>query len=464
MCGFGSEPKPGDNSPVTVSFKDIIDPGKLGRENLSYAGGGLIDGWDIGTFCGSSSEAFYQPVRGAADSLTRAFNAVVTEKWNARCKCKPAPDMFPVQGGQCDVFYDFVIIPSGNYYLPPHDPRVGTTAGARARGPLRFRFTREIDGGSPPSESIRCTGSDRFGADRATTTAAPYKPGTAKIVIQISRVDGLPDNCGNQSERAPFEPNLPPGFVFAPLDPESFCPPCSSPEPGILFIPTPVPIPVPPIIIPIPIPFPVPGPPAVCPPCVCPDPRPDPRPDPDPIPSPLPPKEPTVDCCPEILSRLTRLQTDVLGIREEDVPRLEKRVDDRFDGLYECLDFEQGKLGSEAALGSGETGTFVLPARAIAIRLVANTPTPANRSLRQTGGPTPDVIQGGWAWFRYKGGMDIRTPIDAESKLIHIPKEIRPLQPLTFVWRGVHQIGYDVTVITAPDRTSPPYEVRPCQE
>lgn len=464
MCGFGSEPRPGDNSPVIIKFRDIIDLGKVRREDLSYAGGGLIAGWDIGTFCQFSPQFHYQPVRGPADSIVRAFNGVVDEIWRSRCRCKPPPEIEDIKGGQCDAFYDVVLWGTGLDYVPPHRPRRTQDSGGRGRGPLRFRFTRTISGSSGNIESLRCTVSDRFGVDLATQTAEPYKPGTAKMNFALSRTDGRPDDCGNPSDSFPIEPVIPDGTVIPPLDPESICPPCSCPAPGVLFIPTPVP--VPPVIIPVPIPVPIPAPPLPAPPCVCPEPLPIPEPVPPPLPPPPPPpKEPEkVDCCPEILSRLGRLQSDVLAIRDTDIPDVKQHFDDRLDGLIECLDFNQLKLGPEVSLGSGVTGTVALPARAIAIKLTAATPTPSNRSLRQDGGDTPDVIQGGWCWLRYGGGMYLRTPLDAEQKLVVIPAEMRALKPLSFQWRGVHAIAYNVIAITAPDRAAPPYEDRPCQK
>jgi len=456
-CPYGSEPKPGDLSPVTMKFRDIIDLSKVKREDLSYAGGGLIDAWDIGTFCQSSSEASHQPVRGVADSITRAYNAVVDEKWNARCKCKPPPEMFPVDGGQCRTFYNVVVTGTFLDYQPPHAPRNPAPWRSTVIGPVRVDFFRFVDGSENDIEHIRVGIRDGDGNRRTQVPVEPAKPGTGKITVSITRFDGLPDLCGNQRDTAPYDPNLPPGLVFAPLDPEAFCPPCQCDPPGTLFVPTP--IPVPPIIIPVPVPIPFPLPPLPCPPCVCPEPPP-----PPPPPPPKPPEPPKVDCCPEILSRLTRIQSDVSSIRDVDIPGVEDHFDKRLDGLIECLDFNQYKLGQERSLGSGVTGTVELPARTIAVKLTATTPAPANKSKRQDGGGTPDVIQGGWCWFRYGGGMYLRTPLDAETKLIAVPSEFKALSPLGFQWRGVHQIAYNVIAITAPDRASPPYEERPCQD
>lgn len=461
-CSYGSEPKRGVTAPVEVRFRDIVDLGKVEREDLSYAGGGLIMAWDILTFCNVPSNAHHQPVRGAYDSLTRAFNAIVDEKWNENCKCKPAPELFPTPGGQCPVVYRVRGTESGLDYRPPFEPINRVAYDIRMRGPITTSYTRVGNGTN--IANIAVNHRPPVPGDVYGTVTSPMKPGTEKLEVRFDRIDGGGDDCGSQSDRAPYEPNIPGGLVFAPLDPASICPTCDSPAPGILFIPAPVPVPIPPVIIPIPVPVPIPLPPLPCPPCNCPSPLPDPIPPRlPPAPEPPPPPKP-MDCCPELISRLVRLQSDVSGIRDDDIPKLKEDVYDKLDGLEECLDFARNRLGQESSVGSGVTGTSVLPTRAIALRVTAITPAPANKSYRQSGGDTPDVIQGGWCWLGKGGDVSLRIPLDAEEKLIVVPSELRPMEPLTFTWRGVHGISYNVVAIRSQERTSPPYEVRSCQE
>lgn len=462
-CTNGSEPRPGAPSAIEIRWRDILSLSKIKREDLSYAGGGLITAFDILSFCQSSPESSYQPATGLKDGLIRAFNGVVDEKWSANCQCKKPP-LPPggLPGGQCPVRYHVRIDYQYDDYQSPYEGRFGGFEGG-GFGPIRARVDILHSDATRDTARVRCEdalGNFLFGGE-ATQTA---KPGTFTYRYTIRREDGLPDDCGIQRDPDPPPIRLPDNYVFLPLDEFPPCPPCECPPPGTLFIPTPIPIP--PIIIPIPIPIPIPFPlppplplptpdplPIPCPPCDCPPPPP-PKP-------PTPPKD--MDCCPELISRLSRLQGDVTQVREVQLPKIKEHFDDRIDGVIECLDFKSGTDASQNALGSSITGTSVLSNRAIAVSLQAITPTPANRSLRQDGGNTPDVIQGGWCWFKYAGGVSTRIPLDSERKFIPIPIEYRKLKSVSFVWRGVHDIAYSVLEHLPPEPSPPPYDDRPCK-
>lgn len=470
-CPNGSEPNDNAPSVIEIRYRDIISLKKSGREDLDYAGGGLITAFDILTFCGSSPESSYQPASGAADGIIRAFNGVVDEKWGANCRCKlpPRPPEALI-GGQCRTKYYVSAIFRYQYYLPPYTYYEGGGEGS-GFGPLRvFTTLKGTQDNNYDYWYVR--GEDGDGNFLFSPGVNGAKIGSISINVTVRRLDGLLDNCGDQPVPEFRPPNPPPNFVFAPLE---LPPPpvCDCPAPGTLFIPTPIPIPVPPIIIPVPIPIPIPFPfplpspnpvplpppnsspdPKDCPPCLPCDCPPTPK---------LPEKPKDMDCCPELISRITRLQGDMTQLKDVDTPKFVKHFDERFDGLIECLDFQEGTDFTQNVLGNSLTGTSVLNDRAVGVSVRATSPTPANRSLRQDGLNTPDVLQGGWCWFSYDGGVSTRQPLDAEKKFFPVPVEYRKFTGLSFVWRGVHEITYSVSEHLRKERESPPFPDRPCE-
>lgn len=170
-----------------------------------------------------------------------------------------------------------------------------------------------------------------------------------------------------------------------------------------------------------------------------------------------------MNCCPELISRLMRLQSDMTTLKDTDIPRIEEHFDNRLDGLIECFDFPRNSPGQTLVIGSGLAGSVRVPPRALWILVTAISPTPSNRSKRQDGNGTPDVIQGGWCWFSVANGLGERLPLDAEQKTIPVPIEYRSAPNLSLAWCGANGIQYELKCLVSEESKNPPYEERPCQ-
>lgn len=75
-------------------------------------------------------------------------------------------------------------------------------------------------------------------------------------------------------------------------------------------------------------------------------------------------------------------------------------------------------------LGSGNSGDFLLPERTKFVRLSISA-QPAN-PRRQNGVNAPDVLYAGWAWYKYLNGCATREPIDAADKAYLVPDDQEP--------------------------------------
>ena len=105
-----------------------------------------------------------------------------------------------------------------------------------------------------------------------------------------------------------------------------------------------------------------------------------------------------------IIDRLRRIEQEVVDCCEKDLPFVPP-------------------IGSRlisTVLGSGASGTYVLPARVFKVEVVI-TSRPAKEKV-QYGTLSPDVIFAGWAWFGVGGKLSERMTIDAVSKAF-APKE-----------------------------------------
>lgn len=105
-------------------------------------------------------------------------------------------------------------------------------------------------------------------------------------------------------------------------------------------------------------------------------------------------------------------------------PILDK-VKELKDEVIECCDrlnpFEAVPTGKfiVTALGSGNSGSFQLPARSFRVVLTL-TSDPATLK-QQSGDNAPTVFYAGWVWFEVDGGMMERMPIDALTKAYETP-------------------------------------------
>lgn len=106
---------------------------------------------------------------------------------------------------------------------------------------------------------------------------------------------------------------------------------------------------------------------------------------------------------------------------DTDLTELYRRVNDlreRLVRIEECA-CDTDPVLTPVNLGSGNSGSFTLPAKTKFVVLTLTT-IPGNRK-EQGGLNAPDVLYAGWAWFRgVLNSLGERTPVDASAKYYQV--------------------------------------------
>ena len=339
----------------------------------------------------------------------------------------PPPPSSQFSGGQCDaIAYNITV--SYLHYVgglagSPPITRTDTTT-TQAYGPLSG-IAVAVPGtwtngnvSGPGNGKIVCT-------CRGVTTGAVQPLGPVFIIgdssnsfisiqsVTITTVGGQPDTCGNPAPAYPppsatvpdvsnttlvhINPtttiSVPVNFIpTVVINPGTFRPEfninvgginVNISEGGFTFSPT--------LEIPVNVPLPYS------------DPRTSPPP-PLPVTNPAPGGGGTPTDLTPVIDRLKRIEQEVIDCCEKDLPFAPPT----------------GSRLISTVLGSGASGTYVLPARVFKVEVVI-TSRPVKEKV-QYGTLSPDVIFAGWAWFGVGGKLSERMTIDAVSKAFS-PKE-----------------------------------------
>lgn len=155
----------------------------------------------------------------AQDDATRYFNELspidlpnIGKYWKPRL-CNDDPDDIPTlpppfEGGQCAVLYDVDVLFTASdnpISVPVVGPRMGTALGPWVSVNTNFTFRGTVNGNPNRYDYFI----EAFNADGIRVSESgsnvPFSEGT----IQLTRVDGQPDTCGNPD--VPPPPPFPPG-------------------------------------------------------------------------------------------------------------------------------------------------------------------------------------------------------------------------------------------------------------
>lgn len=164
------------------------------------------------------------------------------------------------------------------------------------------------------------------------------------------------------------------------------------------------------------------------------------------------------------ISRILSIVEGKIGGILPAIASLRERMDNRFDGLIECLEIPGNGANTVSILATGNSGSVALPARCVAVRFRAVGTVPNDKSKKQEGRGQADVIQGGWCWLSSGGFLARRMPLDSRNKVFAVKEfAIGRDQSFNIVWTGANLIDYEVSAIIAPQTNKPPYGERPCQ-
>ena len=100
------------------------------------------------------------------------------------------------------------------------------------------------------------------------------------------------------------------------------------------------------------------------------------------------------------------------------IERTRKEVEECCDRLNPFEAVPAGKF-IVTSLGSGNSGSFQLPARSFRVILILTSDTA--KLKQQSGDNAPTVFYAGWVWFEVDGGMMERMPVDALTKAYETP-------------------------------------------
>lgn len=409
--------------PIDKTFAEVVRVRALGRASL-YT--------DVAWAAARQYCALYNKSPSTVVKLVPFGNSFVDEGkgiFDDMCEPHsppPPPPSAPFSGGQCPTNYDVTVTVSG--YIMGSNGRENRTQTQAiiVTGDILNIFKRDIGAlpgtGVPGSRQFQIVGYGKGSTNPVTLSGTPagYQgflvSGNDNFAYEshqtsVSRRDGQPDNCGSPAVSYPPPSatpddlssttiiNIAPGVnatvpvviipTIAPVV-GIFRPPefnvnvgginVNISAGGFTFSPV-VPIPVgnsspyfdPRSIIPIPIPI-------------------------DPSSSPSAP----VDLTP-VLDKVKELKDEVV----------------------ECCDrlnpFEAVPSGKfiVTTLGSGNSGSFQLPARSF--RVILTLTSDSGKLKQQAGDSSPTVFYAGWVWFEVDGGMMERKPIDALTKAYETP-------------------------------------------
>lgn len=229
-CPNGGEPKPGSPDSWVIRNSDVARFASRGGEPGRAFPYGLLDLGLTRDLCGSAPSLYFMSPRFPGDGAAAVYNAYVTSLWNSLCRCKPDNPPPPFDGGQCPVRYRVTSSYSWQDYVAPFQPRSGSNSSV-GFGPLTsFRFFQSQGSYDIVGASLR----GRDGQNLAGSGNQPVKPGTFRISFTVTRLDGLPDSCGNppgEGDSLPPPPSPYPEIpVFGLPDPAP-APPCRCPPP-----------------------------------------------------------------------------------------------------------------------------------------------------------------------------------------------------------------------------------------